>query len=116
MGYLRVGRCKRCGRCCRGHRAIRGHNLKVLRDTAIILGNDPEIVDELLYQLKDASLDCKHLRWKVKNGRRIAVCAIYDRRPQYCRDYPAEPADLIEGCGYRFIGKVHSRGTDNEKL
>lgn len=106
-GYLRVGRCKRCGRCCRGHWAVRGHNPKVLRDTGLMLGIQPDLIDELIDELSSEKFNCEHLRWGRKGGRRIAVCSIYDGRPQACRDYPAEPADLLPGCGYSFIGKAN---------
>jgi Fe-S-cluster containining protein len=41
---------------------------------------------------------CGFLRYKNKR----AICQAYTRRPAFCRAYPAEPGDLIEGCGYYF--------------
>jgi len=72
-----------------------------MRDNAIINGVLPELMDELIGEL--TKFNCPHLRWRKENGRRIAVCSIYEDRPDFCRNYPAEPGDLIEGCGYRFL-------------
>jgi Fe-S-cluster containining protein len=41
---------------------------------------------------------CGFLRYKNKK----AICQAYTRRPEFCRAYPAEPGDLIEGCGFYF--------------
>ncbi|RLC76533.1 MAG: hypothetical protein DRJ03_28485 [Chloroflexi bacterium] len=99
--WKRVGGCKRCGKCCRGHYVIRGHGLQVIKENAVIAGLAPSEVAPLLNELR--RYDCPHLRWEKRNGKRIAVCAIYERRPQCCRDHPATPADLLPGCGFRFV-------------
>jgi len=102
--WKRVGKCKRCGRCCRGHYVIRGHSLKVIRENAVIMGINPTEIDPYLRILKQ--YDCPHLRWEERNGKRIAVCAIYEKRPQCCRDYPSTPADLLPGCGFSFVEQL----------
>ena len=38
-----------------------------------------------------------------KEGKLEAHCLIYEDRPQFCRDYPGVPEDLIEGCGFEII-------------
>jgi Fe-S-cluster containining protein len=47
-------------------------------------------------------LACPHLT--IENG--IAACGIYANRPQFCKDFPAEPADLCSSdCGFAFVKK-----------
>lgn len=43
--------------------------------------------------------DCSHLLMENDRG----LCLNYEYRPVFCREYPAEPADLIAGCGFRFV-------------
>lgn len=87
---VRVGSCKRCGRCCQG---------KTL--TGSLSGRDVEILVKMLgaegfEQLKKGK--CKSLHFK----RRKAVCKIYKDRPWFCQAFPAQPNDLVDGCGFSF--------------
>jgi len=99
MPYIRIGKCKRCGKCCEGHYIIRGHNRQVLKENLIIMGLSPEIIDWIASQ----DFKCPYLTYKYENGRKIAVCTIYENRPKECREYPKEPADLLPGCGFSFV-------------
>lgn len=45
---------------------------------------------------------CPHLT--IVNG--VATCKIYANRPPFCKDFPAEPADLCSSdCGFVFVKK-----------
>lgn len=48
---------------------------------------------------------CLFLKW---NGE-MAVCGIYERHLQYCKDYPEAPSVLHEKCGYSFIDILESQ-------
>lgn len=34
-----------------------------------------------------------------------ARCKVYDYRPDFCRDFPEVPDDLVDGCGFYFVEK-----------
>ena len=40
---------------------------------------------------------CPHL---IVEGSKT-TCAIYDKRPQGCKDFPSRPQDLVDGVGFR---------------
>ena len=66
----------------------------------------PEHVDRVLRKVKgrltkkelnEEDIVFYHCRNLGDNG----LCQIYEDRPQFCRDYPANPtAILVKGCGY----------------
>lgn len=68
----RNGKCKRCGNCCIGQKLLPGLPIKLICPF-LFIGKD-----------------------------NIAICRQYNDRPQFCRDYPAEPADIIKECGFYF--------------
>jgi len=80
---IRKGRCQRCGRCCSFDKLA------------------PSELKELIRNLDIAIPDCPHL---TRDGLGICSCEIYEKRPWFCKAYPAEPADLVVGCGFYFEG------------
>ena len=91
-GY-RVGECTRCGACC---------NLnEIINDPEIMLYIDAGILKQVNQKLVDGKTGkCKHL--KHIDGK--AYCEIYEKRPDFCKIFPATPRDLltVPQCGYRF--------------
>lgn len=88
----RKGYCKRCGKCCKTRTLMKGMPLKI---KIIICLSNPLHIWKLIF-----NQGCRYLGFD-KDGK--AFCKIYDRRPWFCREFPAEPADLIDqDCGYYF--------------
>ena len=104
-GWARSGACEpeRCqGRCCtfvalffertpEHEQLLAGYHARGL-PMQIATGDRGEHVNVRIEHR------CQHL---TDEGR----CAIYEDRPQVCRDFPRHPADLItieEHCGFRF--------------
>lgn len=66
--------CLRCGDCCKAETLLISSPLWV------------KIIARIIYFLKGKNIKtakCKHLTFQ--NG--IAVCKIYSRKPQFCKDY-----------------------------
>lgn len=78
--FVRIGQCLNCGRCCNMRTLLPG-----VKEVANLLG--------------ERSGDCPHLC----RGTKTALCNQYRTRPPFCAAYPAEHADLIEGCGFSFV-------------
>lgn len=92
--YKRVGTCQRCGRCCRG---------RPLFDS--IVNGDSGYSKELVAAIQVFACDIDKMNCPDctvdKSG--FATCLKYKDRPEFCKLYPAEPSDLIPGCGFSFI-------------
>lgn len=86
----RIGECKRCGDCCDG---------KVVLRSLV-----PHLPIHLRVMLKVALRFKKDLKCPFLNmGNEVAACAQYHDRFDFCREFPAEPADLIlDRCGFTF--------------
>jgi Fe-S-cluster containining protein len=41
---------------------------------------------------------CPYLRYVGK----LAMCMQYNKRPEFCKKYPAVRSDLIKDCGFNF--------------
>jgi len=85
----RIGHCKRCGRCCQG---------KYLFESLTIFA---KIVLWIFLREKYKFLGksgCPYLRYVGK----LATCMQYNKRPSFCRQYPAVKGDLIKNCGFEF--------------
>jgi len=86
MRLYRIGSCKRCGKCC---------------DPSTLA---PRIAEYIARQVPFLVVGkpCPHLK---RNEDGTTTCLIYEKRPKWCRDFPAEPADIaaLPECGYRFI-------------
>ena len=95
MKYIRVGKCLRCGKCCTMEHLFKSMPRK---DKEALRKNNP-ILYRLFALAAKQKVKCPYLEYR--NGK--AYCTIYPNRPQFCREYPATPEDLIPGCGYRFI-------------
>lgn len=94
--WKRVGYCGRCGRCCKGRPLLES------------IVEDPNIEEKFKTELRSAikifSADIDHMNCPdctVRNG--YAVCNKYKDRPDFCKQYPAVPGDLIAGCGFSFV-------------
>jgi Fe-S-cluster containining protein len=79
----RTGECKRCGKCCKLTNVFPAEAYRHLAPAV------RKVVD---------GHQCQHLR--RKHGQ--FGCAIYSERPDFCRDHPGTPEDIIPGCGYSF--------------
>jgi len=88
----RIGWCRRCGRCCQG---------KYLFESLTIL---EKLFLRIFLRKKYKFLGksgCPYLRYVGK----LANCMQYNKRPEFCRKYPAVRGDLIKECGFNFKSK-----------
>lgn len=77
----RTGSCSRfCGRCC----SLSHWRAHPLYDTV------KDILESAPFTGMKENGDCNHLEWK--NG--MAVCSIYDTRPDICREFPVHPISI----------------------
>jgi Fe-S-cluster containining protein len=91
--YYRSGQCLQCGKCCQ---------TKYLWTTFNPLKKLTTIIKCWIYGKKfDINSKCAFLRM---HGQR-SHCINYKCRPEYCRAYPGEKGELIEGCGYKIFTK-----------
>jgi len=100
----RIGECKRCGKCCQ-----MGTLLTSLHFSEKIIGGF--IAQSVVAGEKEK--DAREQVLKFFNGCCPSLiagkdntyrCSIYDERPLFCKEYPAEPADIIsDDCGFRFV-------------
>jgi len=77
--------CQRCGRCCQVKTLLKDSNWNVKEKIMF------RIILFLRYGFKGFRLSkvkCPHLRFRNRN----AYCAIYDKRPSFCREYFCEKA------------------------
>lgn len=101
MPWIREGECppERCqGRCCE-HIGL-WYPVSTAREflqTLVIRGID--VKSDGVMALVDIPQRCQHLTAE-------GLCGIYGKpeRPQFCADWPTEPAQLIndENCGFSF--------------
>ena len=89
-----MGACLRCGKCCEADNLLKG----LTWFEKFILASHKGI--KIFRKLK--GFKCPHLRIR----RHKAICKIYDKRPEFCKKYPADRTELIEGCGFYFKEKV----------
>lgn len=84
--FIRLGECNRCGKCC--DPATMAKRMTVYRALGVPVLLNPRY-------------PCPHFSYVDGWGR----CAIYDRRPQMCRDFPRIPEDVLglPECGYWFF-------------
>ena len=91
LTYKQGGSCNRfCGRCC-----SLSHWQK-----HPLYGTVKDILEAPPFLPMKENGDCPNLEWK--SGQ--AVCAIYDTRPDICRDFPNHPLsiDTIPECSVTF--------------
>ncbi len=95
--YRREGKCRRCGKCC---------NLRILAG----LLSETDVNPATLAKIKEAGEKrprCPYLKFmKVGHGKmkyKKAYCIQYEKRPPFCKQYPATPADTPpKSCGFKF--------------
>ena len=105
-GAVLIGTCSQCGICCERIRLVEpdpvtGEEIDAAGSTT------PAVVEirrhlVVAYHRADGIpiWRCTQQRWYDGRG----SCAIYDDRPQICRDFPlANEGDLPPGCSYRFV-------------
>ena len=94
-------KCKQCGKCCSTYIHLVGRELPEKSVCQLLewRGVKLKMIDDLWFAI-DNNAVCKHLV-KKKNGK--FECAIYNTRPDICRDYPSGWSNsfLNDGCGYR---------------
>lgn len=88
---MRTGECNRCGKCCSYIKLPLERTLTEDETRWAEMHRGITIVDR--YVRLEAP--CAHFV--------DSACAIYEQRPQMCRDYPQIPG-LDEGCSYVFKG------------
>jgi len=90
----RVGKCKKCGKCCQVRYLMRGMPLQM---KLILCVMKPLLIWGWITNGK-----CHFLK-KTDDGWK---CQQYDKRPYFCREFPANENDLVDkGCGYKFVDK-----------
>jgi len=88
---MRLGKCLQCGKCCQTKFLLKGMKLT----TRILL-----YIITLLKGRRARKTDkCGFLEFK--DGK--AYCKNYEGRPDFCRAFPVDPGDYIEGCGFTIL-------------
>ena len=89
----RKGFCKRCGKCCQTYFLYKDFSLidKIIIRIKIILAGKK-------FDIKDK---CKYLYFK--KGK--AICKQYNSRPEFCKRFPDNPTDIVDGCGFSIKGE-----------
>lgn len=100
--YKIEGECIKCGKCCQ---EIRIQGLNNENELKIMQLFFPRYRNLYIYKRDENNmlvLTCKNL---TNNG----LCSIYNKRPNFCKNYPAKiinyNAEMIDGCGYKVIKK-----------
>lgn len=91
--WIKKGKCKRCGKCCQE---------KFLLETLPFMAKMILTIYARItcgIKLKLDEIVCPFLRWEKDQ----AVCNVYKNRPYFCRIYPENPLDRVEGCGFYFV-------------
>lgn len=96
------GYCNKCGECCRNVYSL---GTKTKLDFKIMQFFYPSY---RMFFIKGK--DSKgNLIFECKNINKDGTCAIYEKRPKICRDYPKKKitfyAQMPEKCGYKVIKK-----------
>lgn len=99
---IRTGDCRQCGQCCRRL----GWLWVFAGDDTIewMQAHDPEITiipdeDAQGYYWVSVPYPCKQL---IDIGDGKYSCAMHDKKPRLCKQYPESTDELKPGCGYRF--------------
>lgn len=90
-------KCLQCGKCCSSYLHLIGDKLpsEDMRQLLEWRGIKLRLIDDLWFA-NDTNARCKHLN-------KDNTCAIYDERPQICKDYPKDWSKslLTKGCGFK---------------
>lgn len=89
----RQGNCNRCGKCCSFDGLVESETSLIAK----VAKQAGATIDEIKAAIR---FDCPKL---LKSGS-VCFCRDYENRPDFCKQYPAEPADLVAGCGFSFNG------------
>ncbi len=103
---IRKGYCCQCGECCSNRTLMSDKDAKQMIE-ALKEGADkfPRFSALCLRTAMDIKRNrnhqCQHLE-KRKGGKWI--CRIYEKRPEFCKTYPAKPGDIhnVKNCTYYF--------------
>ena len=100
--YQIVGECKKCAKCCTQVRSYGMKNEKELKFMSLFFPYYRNFYITGKDEKGNLILCCKYIT-------EDSLCAIYDKRPNICRNYPVkkifENKQMIEGCGYKVIKK-----------
>lgn len=103
--YRVEGECIKCGNCCRQIRAYGLKNEKELKLISFFIPLYKNFYITGYDENGDLILSCKHIQ---DNN----LCAIYNKRPLFCKNFPAKIIDknveTIDGCGFKVIKKKFS--------
>lgn len=100
------GACSMRGNCCRNLMLVdRGRPLASLRRFRKLARREVEF--EMFVPSGEKSKD-GFLRFSCRNLGADGRCQIYEKRPDFCREYPIAAmfkmgGDLLPGCGYRVV-------------
>jgi len=104
--FIRKGYCCQCGECCSNRTLLSDENAKkILGATVEVIKQHPHFGkvsrDFEFSFIQNRNTQCKLLE-KRKGGKYI--CRNYENRPPFCKDFPAEPADIsnLKYCTYYF--------------
>ncbi len=101
--YQRSGGCNQCGKCCTNiYLVYNKTTVQTLEQFERLKQFEPE------YQYFTPLNETEHgVRFRCRHLQANNACAIYQERPDFCKQYPSEAgimlgAELAEGCGYAF--------------
>jgi len=92
------GTCSQCGECCR-------------YVTMIFTNEDMEKQDKMILESRGRvrTLDDKRQAWDIlsvcEHLGPTGKCLVYEDRPQFCRDHPCHPDELLPECTLRIRNK-----------
>ena len=103
---IRKGYCCQCGECCSNRTLMSDKDASQMIE-ALTKASErfPTYKQACLQTVKslmqDRNHQCQHAE-KRKGGKWI--CRIYEKRPDFCKAYPAEPNDIhnVKNCTYYF--------------
>lgn len=105
--YRRTGQCNQCGSCCTDIYLVHSGNVIADKKTFQAL----QLLNPDYRWFKPIDEDEHGLLFQCKHLKKDKSCAIYNKRPLFCRKYPSEEGmrmggKLAQGCGYRFQVKI----------
>ena len=114
--WERKGSCKRCGKCCTARGLLKSKLLDIKHEDPVgkinkMLNSDDEELKKLIKMVM--AWKCPDLVKTIKRNKALYSCAVHETlKPDFCREYPEIPGDLIPGCGYYFVEKGDQDGNE----
>ena len=110
--YIRVGKCLQCGKCCREIYSRDTFTEKEFKFMQFIYPPYRRFYIKNKDNLGNLVFACKYVQPDGK-------CAVYAKRPKFCKTYPIPKHNysltMPEGCGYKFVKKEFKEFLENAK-